>query len=117
MHPGQPKNTALSEPSTTLTLIKRIISPQSPETSSTSNPASIRTPLSRDVKEYGDLNKSFLHETTANQFFTEAQLESYRTLGRHIFNTIAANHNRHPDAPIPPSTLTNSSAEWKTISY
>lgn len=33
---------------------------------------------------YGASNTEFPHDTTANQFFTESQLESYRALGFHL---------------------------------
>ena len=37
-----------------------------------------------DVEQYHSTHPSFPHETTANQFFTESQFESYRRLGLHI---------------------------------
>ncbi|HEY6330228.1 MAG TPA: patatin-like phospholipase family protein [Blastocatellia bacterium] len=37
----------------------------------------------RDIYEYALSHKSFPHETTADQFFTEAQFESYRRLGEY----------------------------------
>jgi hypothetical protein len=36
-----------------------------------------------DLGSYHDDHKDFPHESTANQFFDESQLESYRMLGRH----------------------------------
>ncbi len=36
------------------------------------------------VAQYQAAHPSFPHETTANQFFTEAQFESYRKLGLHV---------------------------------
>lgn len=36
------------------------------------------------IAQYRAAHPSFPHETTANQFFTEAQFESYRKLGLHI---------------------------------
>src|SRR5205085_11282971 len=42
----------------------------------------------RDVYEYAMANKKFPHETTADQFFTESQFESYRILGSHIMEQI-----------------------------
>jgi len=41
-----------------------------------------------DVLAYAAGNVAFPHDTTANQFFTEGQFESYRALGQHIFRTI-----------------------------
>jgi hypothetical protein len=37
--------------------------------------------VSVDVKEYGSENKKFPHQSTGDQFFDEAQFESYRKLG------------------------------------
>jgi hypothetical protein len=37
-----------------------------------------------DVREYHSCHHDFPHETTADQFFDEAQWESYRRLGKHI---------------------------------
>ena len=37
------------------------------------------------IVAYALANPSFPHETTLNQWFNEAQFESYRSLGRHIF--------------------------------
>lgn len=42
----------------------------------------------RDVYEYAQTNPAFPHETTADQFFTESQLESYRMLGSHVMQLI-----------------------------
>ena len=38
------------------------------------------------IVAYALANPSFPHETTLNQWFNEAQFESYRSLGRHIIN-------------------------------
>ncbi len=38
----------------------------------------------RDVLDYADRVPQFPHESTAHQFFSEAQFESYRALGEHI---------------------------------
>src|SRR5215467_4633059 len=40
-----------------------------------------REPL--DVNNYATLNATFPHESTADQFFSESQFESYRALGRY----------------------------------
>ena len=42
----------------------------------------------RDIYEYFKTNKSFPHESTADQFFTESQFESYRMLGVHTMEKI-----------------------------
>ena len=36
------------------------------------------------VRDYRQSNRTFPHETTADQFFSEAQFEAYRALGEHI---------------------------------
>ena len=41
-----------------------------------------------DVTAYAAAHTFFPHETTANQFFNEAQFESYRHLGGHAVNEI-----------------------------
>jgi hypothetical protein len=44
-----------------------------------------------DVLEYKNLHPAFPHDSTADQFFTESQFESYRKLGEHILaNYISA---------------------------
>jgi len=40
------------------------------------------------VWEYWKRNPSFPHETTADQFFDEAQFEAYRALGYHVASTL-----------------------------
>jgi hypothetical protein len=42
----------------------------------------------RDVFNYATANQAFPHESTADQFFSESQFESYRALGRHIAATL-----------------------------
>jgi hypothetical protein len=37
-----------------------------------------------DVRNYAKEHQTFPHETTADQFFSESQFESYRALGRYI---------------------------------
>ena len=56
---------------------------------STSSPASTTATTSRkDVYNYATESLDFPHESTADQFFSESQFESYRALGRHAFNEI-----------------------------
>jgi hypothetical protein len=42
-----------------------------------------------DVHSYGSEHEDFPHESTANQFFTESQLESYRELGTHCIRRLS----------------------------
>ena len=45
-----------------------------------------------DVREYAMKNKAFPHQSTGDQFFDEAQFESYRKLGLHIAEDLFDNH-------------------------
>ena len=42
----------------------------------------------RDIYEYFKSNQAFPHESTADQFFTESQFESYRMLGVHTMERL-----------------------------
>jgi len=48
----------------------------------------------KDVYNYATESLDFPHETTADQFFSESQFESYRALGRHAFNEICGNYTK-----------------------
>ena len=59
----------------------------------------------RDVFNYAQESKTFPHEPTSDQFFSESQFESYRALGRHAINEICCNYpdrnsTRRPRIPI-----------------
>ncbi|HEX5320030.1 MAG TPA: patatin-like phospholipase family protein [Stellaceae bacterium] len=41
-----------------------------------------------DVRAYAALHPDFPHESTANQWFTESQLESYRILANHVVDLV-----------------------------
>jgi hypothetical protein len=43
-----------------------------------------------DIKAYAAAHPSFPHESTANQFFTESQFESYRHLGEYLMRRALA---------------------------
>ena len=51
-----------------------------------------------DVRQYKAGHPSFPHESTANQFFTESQFESYRQLGLHVVRTTFENVASRPSA-------------------
>jgi len=56
-----------------------------------------------DILAYASVNKAFPHETTADQFFSESQMESYRALGAHVIETVfGPRGSDDPNAPIPP---------------
>lgn len=48
----------------------------------------LREDCPADVRNYGRESRSFPHESTVDQFFSESQFESYRALGRHILGQI-----------------------------
>jgi hypothetical protein len=57
----------------------------------------------KDVYNYATSSADFPHETTADQFFSESQFESYRALGRHVINEVCGNYDEkseNPRAPI-----------------
>ena len=51
-------------------------------------PAYHGTEKSAGIRSYATANPDFPHETTADQWFTELQLESYRSLGLDIGSRI-----------------------------
>jgi hypothetical protein len=51
----------------------------------------------KDVYNYATESLDFPHESTADQFFSESQFESYRALGRHAFNEICGNYRKGKD--------------------
>ena len=55
----------------------------------------------RDVFNYAQESKSFPHEPTSDQFFSESQFESYRALGRHTINDICCNYPDRESAVRP----------------
>jgi hypothetical protein len=46
----------------------------------------------RDIYEYFKTNKNFPHESTADQFFSESQFESYRMLGVYTMEKLCADY-------------------------
>lgn len=54
-----------------------------------------------DVTAYARANPAFPHETTADQFFSESQMESYRSLGSHIIDVVFGPENAPPGPPAP----------------
>ena len=45
-----------------------------------------------DIRAYASLHEEFPHESTADQWFSESQMESYRALGSHIIDKICHGH-------------------------
>jgi hypothetical protein len=58
-----------------------------------------------DVAQYAATDSRFPHQTTADQFFDEAQFESYRRLGLHTIDAICGAPKHAPDAPLSPLDL------------
>jgi hypothetical protein len=48
------------------------------------------SPVPYDVYSYSRASEMFPHEPTSDQWFSESQFESYRALGRHIFEQLQA---------------------------
>lgn len=57
-----------------------------------------------DVTAYALANVSFPHESTADQFFSESQMESYRSLGAYIIKTVLG-EERAPNMDAPTESL------------
>jgi hypothetical protein len=55
-----------------------------------------------DIRAYAFANPAFPHETTADQFFSESQMESYRSLGAHVTGAVLGDKvvSEDPRAPI-----------------
>jgi hypothetical protein len=54
-----------------------------------------------DIRAYAASHQTFPHEATANQFFNEAQFESYRHLGSWMISSYAENVPKNaPPAPV-----------------
>ena len=66
-----------------------------------------------DVCAYALANLTFPHETTADQFFSESQFESYRSLGKFITDTILGDPASEPDVSAPTDAL---QPYWKHFS-
>jgi len=58
-----------------------------------------------DVRNYRKTNGTFPHESTVDQFFSESQFESYRSLGRHTIGEIMKDEVGTP-AFLAPNLLT-----------
>lgn len=66
-----------------------------------------------DVSAYALANLTFPHETTADQFFTESQMESYRSLGDFIIGEILGEAQEPPYPEAPTDAL---KPYWKRLS-
>jgi hypothetical protein len=59
-----------------------------------------------DVRCRPNLHPEFPHESTAEQWFTESQMESYRALGNYIVNLICSGRSGSDAAELGPQQLT-----------
>jgi hypothetical protein len=57
-----------------------------------------------DIRSYATAHNSFQHESTANQWFSESQFESYRGLGAHVAELICSGGKPVP-ATVHPKPL------------
>jgi len=53
-----------------------------------------------DIKHYAIKHNAFPHETTVDQFYSESQFESYRSLGFHMMETILHGGKKSDDSHI-----------------
>jgi hypothetical protein len=69
----------------------------------------------RDVYNYGMANDAFPHESTADQWFSESQFESYRMLGSHVLDEICSGAKLDPRIPAAqrPTAVSN----WTAPSF
>jgi patatin-like phospholipase len=58
-----------------------------------------------DIRSYAVLHPTFPHESTAEQWFTESQMEAYRVLGSHIVDLVCAGGRASGAAPGVQSNL------------
>jgi hypothetical protein len=54
-----------------------------------------------DIRSYAALHDEFPHESTADQWFSESQMESYRCLGSYIIDKMS--RGRGDDVPMQPA--------------
>ena len=67
-----------------------------------------------DVLQHATRNRRFPHEPTSDQFYDEAQWESYRQLGEHTAGTVFAFVDRYPgsEAPTADWIFTTARQDW-----
>jgi GNAT superfamily N-acetyltransferase len=66
-----------------------------------------------DIRQYRRSNQDFPHETTGDQFYDEAQWESYRRLGDHVAEAAFQFVNRLDDAQLTArGVFTEARREW-----
>jgi len=68
-------------------VVGRIAYPDAPAGTLLYLKASLTGDEPEDITQFHSVHDDFPHQTTANQFFTESQFESYRRLGQHVADT------------------------------
>ena len=68
-----------------------------------------------DVRRYHTENPSFPQETTAEQFFNEAQWESYRKLGEHIASKLFGDSGVVPPEKFTPRLGLDGHIKWEVL--
>ncbi len=71
--------------------------------------------IGADVLEYAGRNPLFPHESTADQFFSESQFESYRMLGEGIAEQVFGKGQRHADITALFEHLESSTSEKPAV--
>jgi hypothetical protein len=66
-----------------------------------------------DIQNYATVNKEFPYTSSANQFFDEAQFESYRSLGDHVARAVFDEANADALRSEQPWTRADPSSEFK----
>ena len=64
------------------------------------------------VRSFASTHKDFPHETTADQWFTESQFESYRALGLHTVELACASLGAPTDANLRPRRTRRAGDSW-----
>jgi hypothetical protein len=67
----------------------------------------------QDIFNYAAAKKAFPHETTADQFFSESQFESYRALGSHVLERVQFELKKEYGLSIA-DLLGQTATDWKT---
>jgi hypothetical protein len=67
-----------------------------------------------DVRNYAKEHRTFPHETTVDQFFSESQFESYRALGRHIIGRMCGD-DLEREACVAPNVPTFFANAWTYV--
>ena len=71
-----------------------------------------------DVLQYHTRNAAFPHESTGDQFYDEAQWESYRSLGRHVVvEALRAADRIDPEHRTPDAVFPRVRLDWWAVTW